>query len=57
LKDDVAITIFEEHPKEDRYITIGMDAKTQILVVVYTFDDLKNFPELLEKHRQEKQKN
>lgn len=37
LEDDAAITIDDEHPEEDRYITIGMNALGQILVVVYTY--------------------
>lgn len=37
LEDDAAITIDDEHPEEDRYVTIGMNALGQILVVVYTY--------------------
>ena len=36
LKDDTAITIYDEHPIEDRYITIGISDLGQLLVVVYT---------------------
>ena len=36
LKDDTAITIYDEHPIEDRYITIGISDLGQFLVVVYT---------------------
>lgn len=35
--DEMAITEFEEHPDEERYVTIGLSAKGQILVVVYTY--------------------
>ncbi len=36
LKDDTAITIYDQHPIEDRYITIGISDLGQLLVVVYT---------------------
>lgn len=36
LKDEAAITIYEEHPREDRYVTIGMSDLGKLLVVVYT---------------------
>ncbi|NES85232.1 MAG: BrnT family toxin, partial [Moorea sp. SIO2B7] len=36
LKDNNAITIYDEHPIEDRYITIGMSDLGKLLVVVYT---------------------
>ena len=36
LKDDAAITIYDQHPSEDRYITIGMSDQANLLVVVYT---------------------
>ena len=35
--DDTAITILDEHPDEERFATIGMNALGQILVVVYTW--------------------
>lgn len=35
--DDFAITIDDEHPDEERFVTIGSDAFGRILVVVYTF--------------------
>jgi uncharacterized protein len=35
--DLVAITIVDEHPDEERFITIGLNAFGQILVVVYTW--------------------
>lgn len=37
--DDMAITIEDEHPYEERFITIGMDAQWRLLVVVYTWRD------------------
>lgn len=37
LEDDAAITIEDEHPEEDRYVTIGVNALGQIQVVVYTY--------------------
>lgn len=36
LKDNFAITIYDEHPIEDRYITIGMSDLGKLLLVVYT---------------------
>ncbi len=36
LKDDTAITIYDEHSLEYRYITIGMSDLGELLVVVYT---------------------
>jgi len=40
LEDENAITIQDEHEREDRFITIGMDFLSRILVVVYTFRDI-----------------
>jgi uncharacterized protein len=40
LKMKNAITISDEHGREDRYITIGRDFLSRILVVVYTFRDI-----------------
>lgn len=37
LHDESALTIAEEHPDEDRYVTMGADALGRILVVVYTW--------------------
>ncbi|RJP44844.1 MAG: BrnT family toxin [Desulfobacteraceae bacterium] len=37
--DDLAITIADIHPDEERHITIGMDHFGRILVVVYTWRD------------------
>ena len=36
LEDEMAITIVDDYPYEDRSITVGMDALGRILVVVYT---------------------
>jgi hypothetical protein len=35
--DDFAITVMDEHPDEERFVTIGMDALGRVLVVVYTW--------------------
>ncbi len=35
--DDAAITIVDEELDEERFVTVGMDAFGQILVVVYTW--------------------
>ena len=40
FEDDNAITISDDHEREDRFITIGMDFLSRILVVVYTFRDI-----------------
>ena len=37
FEDENAITIQDEHKSEDRFITIGRDFLSRILVVVYTF--------------------
>jgi uncharacterized protein len=34
--DDFAMSVMDEHPDEERFVTIGMDALGRILVVVYT---------------------
>ncbi|MEA5576492.1 BrnT family toxin [Anabaena sp. UHCC 0451] len=39
FSDDLATTITDERFDEERFITIGMDAFGQILVVVYTWRD------------------
>ncbi len=41
LEDERAITISEDYPDEERFITIGMDAFSRILVVVYTWRETK----------------
>ncbi len=35
--DNFAITVIDEHPDEERFVTIGMDGLSRILVVVYTW--------------------
>ena len=40
FEDENAITIEADHEKEDRFITIGMDFLSRVLVVVYTFRDI-----------------
>jgi uncharacterized DUF497 family protein len=40
FEDENAITIEDDHKKEERFITIGMDFLSRILVVVYTFRDV-----------------
>jgi len=40
FEDENAITIQDEHKHEDRYIPIGRDFLSRILVVVYTFRDI-----------------
>ena len=37
LEDERAITIPEDYPDEERFITVGMDSFGRILVVVYTW--------------------
>ena len=37
FEDENAITIEDEHERENRFITIGRDILLRILVVVYTF--------------------
>ncbi len=37
--DDNAITIEDDYPSEERFVTIGMDALGRILIVVYTYRD------------------
>lgn len=33
--DDRAITLVDEHPTEERYVTFGMDAQGRVLAVSY----------------------
>ena len=40
FEDENAITIEDEYKGEDRFITIGRDFLSRILVVVYTFRDI-----------------
>jgi uncharacterized DUF497 family protein len=37
FSDDYALTIPDDDPDEERFVTIGMDALGRILVVVYTW--------------------
>ncbi|MCP4166269.1 MAG: BrnT family toxin [Chloroflexi bacterium] len=37
FEDDYALTVDDEHPHEDRFITIGRDFLSRVLVVVYTW--------------------
>jgi len=40
FEDENAITIQDEHGSEDRFITIGRDFLSRVLIVVYTFRDI-----------------
>jgi uncharacterized DUF497 family protein len=35
--DDLAVTVEDDYPDEDRFVTIGVDALGRILVVIYTW--------------------
>ena len=37
LEDEMALTLDDNYPNEQRFITIGIDALGRVLVVVYTF--------------------
>ena len=37
LEDDTALTLDDDHPDEERFITIGSDTFGRVLVVVYTW--------------------
>jgi len=37
LYDDRAITVRDDEPNDERYVTIGMDALARVLVVVYAW--------------------
>ena len=37
LEDELALTLDDGHPDEQRFVTIGTDAFARVLVVVYTF--------------------
>ncbi len=39
FEDEIALTIQDENTVEDRFITIGRDFLSHIVVVVYTFRD------------------
>ncbi|MGH7905173.1 MAG: BrnT family toxin [Candidatus Binataceae bacterium] len=33
--DDRAITLLDEHPREERYLTVGMDAQERVRAISY----------------------
>jgi uncharacterized DUF497 family protein len=35
--DELALTIKDDYPDEERYITLGIDAFGRVIVVVYTY--------------------
>jgi uncharacterized protein len=37
FEDEAALTMEDPHEEEQRYLTLGMDALTRVLVVVYTW--------------------
>ncbi|HLF00878.1 MAG TPA: BrnT family toxin, partial [Anaerolineales bacterium] len=37
LDDDNALTMPDDDPDEDRFVTIGLDALGRVLVVIYTY--------------------
>jgi uncharacterized DUF497 family protein len=37
LHDDIAITILDDDPDEQRFVTVGADALGRVLVIVYTW--------------------
>ena len=37
LSDEMALTIRDDHPTEERQVTLGMDALGRVLTVVYTW--------------------
>jgi len=37
FSDDYALTIPDDYPDEERFVTLGMDALARILVVVFTW--------------------
>ncbi len=39
FSDELAITIFDDRFEEERFITIGIDLFSRVLVVVYTMRD------------------
>jgi uncharacterized DUF497 family protein len=39
FNDDRAVTVAEDDPEEERYVTVGIDALGRVLVVVYTMRD------------------
>ena len=51
LHDDQALTVREDDANEERYVTIGMDALGNVLVVVYTWRE--NRPRLISARKAE----
>lgn len=39
LYDDLAVTIQDDHPDEERHVTMGRDALGRVLVVVWAWRD------------------
>ena len=39
FEDDFALVMSDEHPDEERFVVIGQDALSRILVVVFTYRD------------------
>jgi uncharacterized DUF497 family protein len=37
LEDDAALTVPDDHPDEERAVTLGTDALGRLLVIVYTW--------------------
>ncbi len=37
LHDELALTVADNHPDEERFVTMGADALGRVLVVVYTW--------------------
>ena len=37
FEDELALTILDDHPHEERYVTLGRDFLGRIIVVVYTW--------------------
>ena len=37
LHDELAVTVFDDDPDEERFVTIGADALGRLLVVVFTW--------------------
>jgi hypothetical protein len=37
LSDDLAVTVPDDDPEEERFVTVGLDALGRVLVVVYTW--------------------
>lgn len=37
LHDELAVTLLDDHPEEERHVTVGMDALGRVLVVCYTW--------------------